>query len=159
MPETDPKIVESLKLYASQGLTFYQAKQELLKQGYQDEAIEMAADDYQYGSKPKPPDPATAAFEKDPKDTELVAQTILKDDKKEREEQAIVDGVAGQESPDIQSDLKYQNNFLFDIGMSWWTWLVIELLVAGVIFWLRLPLICYGVIMLILVVVLAIKSA
>ncbi|HTB48480.1 MAG TPA: hypothetical protein VK712_00160 [Verrucomicrobiae bacterium] len=159
MQEADPKIVEMLKQYADQGLTFYQAKEALLKQGYQDAAIEQAADQYQYGSKPKPPDPATAAFAKDPQDAERVAQTILKDDKKEREEVAIVDGVAGQYAPDLQSDVKYQNKFLSDIGMSWWTWLIIEGAITAIIIYFKLPQYLFGIVALILVIVLAVKRA
>lgn len=159
MSDVDPKIVELLKRYSDQGLTFYQAKQELTRQGYQEEAIELASDQYQYGDKPKAPDPATAIFAKDPKDTELVAQAILKDYKKEREEQAIVDGIAGQASPDLQSDIKYQNNYLYDIGMSWWTWLIIEFAITGVLFWLKLPLFFYSIIIIPIIIVLAIKRA
>lgn len=152
-------IIEQLKQFSNEGLSFEAAKEKLTGQGYSEEAIELATDSYQYGSKPKAPDPATAAFAKDPKDTELVAQIILKDAKKEREEQAIVDGVAGQSSPDLQSDLKYQNNFLYDIGMSWWTWLIIELVVTGVIIYFKLPRFLYSVVILIVIIVLAIKRA
>jgi len=159
MPETDLKIVELMKQYADQGLTFYQAKQELIKQGYQEEAIDQANDEYQYGSKPKPLDPATAIFAKDPKDTELVAKSILKDQKVEREDQAIADGLAGQYSVDLQSDIKYQNNFLFDIGMSWWTWIIIEIIISGVIVWFKLPQFLYGIVVIILIIVLAIKRS
>ena len=159
MQEADTKIIEQLKQYADQGLPFYQAKDALLKQGYQDEAIEQAADQYQYGSQPKPPDAATAAFAKDPKDTELVAQTILKDDKKERREVAVADGVAGGHSIDLQSDIKYQNKFLYDIGMSWWTWLLIEGAITGIIIYFNLPQYLFGIVAIILVIVLAVKRA
>jgi len=157
--ESDSEIVERLKQASNQGLSFFQAKQALLQQGYKDEYIEAAADNYQYGSRPAAPDPATAAFAKDPQDTEKVGKDIMKEGKKKREEQAIVDGIAGEYSTDIQSDVKYQNNFLHDIGMSWWTWTVINIILIGVIFWFNLPFYAYSIVVLILIIVFSIKRA
>lgn len=158
-PEVDQTIVNALKQYSSQGVTFFQAKQALLKQGYKDEDIELASGSYDYGSPQSQPDPLTQDFKKDPQDTEKVAQDLLKNDKQQREEQAVVNGIAGQHSVDLQSDLKYQNNFLSAIGMSWWTWIVIEIVVSAAIYFFKLPKYSYGITALILVVALAIKRA
>jgi hypothetical protein len=157
--EIDQQIVDLLKTYSNQKFTFYQAKEKLIRAGYKEEDIKRTADIYQYGAIPKPADPAIADYEKDPQDTEKVAQEILEDQKKERERQAIADGLAEQLSPDLQSDIKYQNNYLYDIGMSWWTWLAIELVTAGIIYWFHLPQACYSVIVVTLVIVFARKRA
>jgi len=156
-PEADSEIIERLKQASNQGLSFFQAKQALLQQGYKDEEIETAADSYEYGTKPATTDPVTAAFAKDPQDTEKIGQDILRDDKKQREEQALADGIAGEHSIDIQSDLKYQNKFLHDIGMSWWTWIVINIVLSGAIFWFRLPFYAYSIVGIIFVIIFSIK--
>ena len=157
--ETDPKIIELLKQYTNQDISYYQAKQNLIKLGYKEEDIESAGDNYEYGTKPVPLDPTTALFAKDPEDTTAVAQDILKEQKKDREEQAIADGLAGQRSPDLQSDLKFQNNYLQDIGMSWWLWIAIEFVIVGLLYWLKLPTLLYSIIILPIIIVLAIKRA
>lgn len=158
-PEVDQTIVAKLKTCASQGLTFYQAKQQLAQDGYSEEAIQLAADNYAYGSVPPPADPATAVFATDSADTEKVGADMLKDAKAIREEEAISDGLAGEAGPDIQTSVKYQNNYLHDIGMSWWTWLFINAVIVGVIVFFHLPHILASVVVIILIIVFAVKRA
>jgi hypothetical protein len=154
-------IVSKLKEFSKQGLTFYQAKEKLLTEGYQKSDIDVATDGYQYGSDdtPSPPNPVTLAFEKDPEGAKKVAESIIKDDKKRLRTEALAEGLAGELGPDIQSRLTYESNFLYDIGMSWWLWLLIELVLGCLVLFLRLPLYSYGIIMIVFVVYMAIKRA
>ena len=81
-PKVNQKIIQKLKQSADAGLTYYQAKQNLLDNGYNDKDIELASYEYQYGHKPAKhePSPMELALEKHTEIADKIANAIIKED-------------------------------------------------------------------------------
>jgi hypothetical protein len=140
-----PKIVELLKGYGDQGLSFERAKEELFDLGYTSEEIDDAADNYTYGFKPTPDillkneeyfntHPQQAA-----KDGYQVAKAVRQEVVTDERIQAEADIAGAVMAPrvdnyDIQGSIEYGQRFAQDVGVSYWILTALFFLVNVVAF-------------------------
>ena len=150
MPESDTnnQIVEQLKQYSASGLSFEVAKEKLASQGYTEEAINFATDDYQYGSKQVSdiPSKVTEYFDQHPdqavEDGSKLLQAKAKEDASDDRMQAGLDLMAEDTAPDLQSEVAYQYKFSHDVGISYWLLFILGVIVNiaayGLVVWLQI---------------------
>lgn len=173
MDESDgPKIKASLDESSAAGLSFEAAKQKLAAAGYSEQAINQAADNYQYGQKQVADDGSaqvTSYLEAHPEqaeaDGEAMLQAKAKDDAKETRMRAGLDAMAAEASPDLQSEVHYDYRFAQDTGIPFWALLVVGLVVdvgtAAIVTILKIPRWYYAIngIISLAVIVLLVKHA
>jgi hypothetical protein len=139
-PDTNDQIVEQLKQHSSTGLSFEAAKEKLIAQGYTEEAINLATDDYQYGLKQVSdvPDKVTQYFDQHPdqavKDGEKLLAAKQQEDAKDARMQAGLDLMAEDTAPDVQSHVSYQYKFAQDVGVSYWLLIILGIAINGAAF-------------------------
>ncbi len=132
------KIVAQFKESSAAGLSFEAAKEKLVSQGYTEAAINLATDTYQYGSKPTSdvPDRVTEYFEQHPEQANADADQLLaakrQEDAKDAHMQAGLDLAASEAGPDLQSQVSYGYKYSQDVGISYWLFLVLGLVVNGI---------------------------
>src|ERR1039458_3947601 len=109
--DTNNQIIEQLKSYSASGLSFEAAKEKLASQGYTEEAINLATDDYQYGSKQVSdiPSKVTEYYDQHPdqalEDGSKLLQAKEKEDASDARMQAGLDLMAEDTAPDLQSEV------------------------------------------------------
>jgi hypothetical protein len=133
-PDTNtPNIINLLKQCSTNGLSFEQAKEKLISQGYSEAAINLATDSYQYGSQETPdiPEKVTEYFDQHPdkgiQDGAELLQAKAKEDATDERMQAGLDLMAEDAAPDLQSGVTYQHKFSDDVGISYWLLVVLTL--------------------------------
>lgn len=124
-------IINLLKQFSNAGLKFEDAKEKLISQGYTETAINMAADDYEYGSKQTSdiPTKVTEYFQSHPAEAVIDGDNLLKAQRKEdladERNQAILDAAAASAAGrlgvgNIDAQVEYESKFAFDVGISFW---------------------------------------
>lgn len=158
MTSTEAEIIEKLKGFANQGLSYYQAKENLINQGYAEKDIKLVSYDYTYGEKPPAPDPVKQALEDNP---ELAAK-IAKGMAQELDETENINKVDISDNilPDIamKEVEASKNSLILRIFTSWWFWLVTESAAAGIIWAFSLSPLFYGALIVILIIAFTIRE-
>jgi len=130
------RVVSLLKQYSNGGLSFEEAKEKLISQGYTEAAINIATDDYQYGSKQISdiPNKVTDYFQTHPGEGVVDGTNLLKAQHKEdladQRNQAILDAAAASAAGklgvgNLDAQVEYESKFSFDVGISFWLLIVI----------------------------------
>lgn len=140
MTDNDPNqaaIVAQLKQYQQAGLKFEVAKEKLVSQGFSETDIDQAADSFAYDAPLKSdiPGSVTQYFKQHPDQAVADGTSLLKAKQKEDAQderlQATADVIGGEAAPDLQSEIKYDNNFAHDVGLPYWLLVVLLLAVNG----------------------------
>ena len=132
---TNNQIIEQLKQYSAGGLSFEAAKEKLVSQGYTESAINLATDDYQYGSKQVSdiPNKVTEYFDQHPdqalEDGSKLLQAKEKEDASDARMQAGLDLMAEDTAPDLQSEVSYQYKFAHDVSTPYWLLFILGLII------------------------------
>ena len=137
MSETDSinrvsVVIDLLKRCDKAGLKFEEAKASLLKQGYTESEISLAAGNYQYGL-PQPisdvPHKTAEYFKAHPDQALADGENLLKAQHKEdvadERTQAILDITASEGAGELgvgntDAQVEYESKFAADIGVSFW---------------------------------------
>jgi len=144
-PATDTqRIINLLQQFSSAGLNFEEAKQKMISQGYSEESINAATDDYQYGSKQVSdiPTQVTEYFQAHPEQALADGASLLaakrKEDLADAHNQAILDMAAAQAAAQfgaqgIDAEVEYKSKFAADVGISFWLLTGLGFVVSGAV--------------------------
>lgn len=129
----NPQLVTYLRNFRDRGTSYEQARASLIQAGWTESDIGAAW--------------ALVKEDGTPSANAVLGQAALDDQRSSRRQKAFLDAAAAEQGGGLYS----MNNLLTDIGVSWWKWLLILVIVYGVVIALKLPIIiahaCTGIIM------------
>ena len=128
------KLLNRLEECKAKKLSFVQAKQALLQEGFSEKDITLMTLQFPYDSLEGTSDDARikATYLGNPDQAGAVATSVEKNYQREQQDQATLDYVASQAAPDIQSNVEFTNRFLGDVGMSWTRYLLVSFTIAAI---------------------------
>jgi hypothetical protein len=130
----------ALKAAKTKGLSFIAAKNLLISEGFSEEQINQASDQFQYDQAVQvdSPDKVEEYFESHPAQATQDGIDLLKaksdDDNKEAREMAAADMMAAAVSPRFdraptEPQMYFLNKFAFDVGISTWVLLLLIVII------------------------------
>ena len=137
------KIINQLKGYSVDGLKFEEAKQKLLAEGYTEDDIGIALDEYQYGAQPEAsdiPKKVTEYYDAHPRQAVLDGTALLKAKRKEalaeKRNKAILNIAAAKAAGQFGvmgtgSQVEYESKISWDLGVSFCIFSGVLIVAAG----------------------------
>jgi hypothetical protein len=123
-PQKEKVIENILEKNRSQGIKFYQTKEQLLSQGYTEGEIVYALFSAPYDvtpSVPRPANPLEQYYTDNPEKAQEIATILLQQQQREDWDQTAADMAAGQLAPDIQSRSYYDLLAADRLGIPFFT--------------------------------------
>jgi hypothetical protein len=139
MNNSNDPLVDQLRGYAERHVAFDVAKDALIQSGVPEEDIVQAAENFPYdlvehgvsidGVSPTVNNEVAVAM----------GTAALDDQRLKDRDQVIVNELAAEYAPDMQSKLYYKSKVMDDLGIPWQIWLLLPIAMVAVSLWLHLP--------------------
>ena len=114
----NPKLLEEYRAFGTKGIALEQAKISLSSAGWTNEEIEEVIAQNTY--RPiEVNNNGDVTIQGSDQALMKVGKLMLDEERAERRDVAIADGLASEYAPGIEAKLVYKNKFYDDIGMSW----------------------------------------
>lgn len=129
MDSPNPRIIEELQMFAKRGVKFEAAKEALKSSGWGDEEILQATEQFPYELMAIGVDDGDYSNPVNLRAAEAIGAAAINDQRIDARNQATLDGLASEFAPDIESRAVYESKFMDDLGIPWYIWLPLPILV------------------------------